>query len=342
MDMKRIAFAGGTFACAIGIGFFMQQGQAAVPEAEQTLDVAVKPIDAPIKTQTLVAPQTASLIPTLAPITNVQSTASQAGSASTSDEDGGATRRVTELAETSPDAAPTRPVGDEVAGAVCDVAMTGADARAAMVEVTLTAPCAVDQIATIHHEGMMFSVELDSTGQAKFEMPVLNENALIIAALEGGEGAVLTHQVPTLATYDRVVVQWKGNIGVELHAREWGADYGEAGHVWHGAARDAGAVSYQVGFLTRLGAVGGDTPLVADVYTFPTEMTEDEGSIQMSVETEINMVNCAKDITAQTIQISPYAERIVHDLELALPDCDAVGDFVLLPMPVEDIKLASR
>jgi hypothetical protein len=343
MDIKRIVFAGGTFACAIGIGFFMQQGEASVPELAQT-QAEVPAADVITATQSQNAPQLpaiAGVVPALPPLSSVANTASLAGSASSSKDEVPA-RSLVELETPLTDVAPKRIEPDAILAQGCDVSMIGKDGRAAMVDVTLIAPCAANEVATIHHEGMMFSVQLDDAGTINFEMPALNENAMIIAALKGGEGAVLTHDVPTLADYDRVVVQWKGNVGFELHAREMGANYGDAGHVWHGAARDAGAISYQVGFLIRLGNVEDDAALIADIYTFPTTMSDGGGMIELSVEAEILANNCAKDITAQTIQISPFAERVVHDLEMSLPECDAVGDFVVLGMPVQDIQLASR
>jgi len=341
MNIKRYAFAGGTFACALGIGFFMQQSEASVLGAEAA------PVQTPVALSTPTpdsAPQalvlkTTSALPQLSPITGIQTAASSSKVETEADD---VDIQLAELDASDAQEAPQK-LSDAVDIAEgCEIGMTGIDDRAAMVKVSLSAPCAATQIATIHHEGMMFSVALDEEGQAEFLLPVLTENALVIAALEGGEGAVLTHQVPSLGTYDRVVVQWKGDIGVELHAREWGSEYGDAGHVWYGAPRDAGAISYQVGFLTRLGVVDSDSALVADVYTFPTTMSDGGGMIELSVETEINAINCDQEITAQTIQISPFAERVAHDLELALPECDAVGDFVVLAMPVQDIQLASN
>ena len=334
MDIKRLLFAGGTFACAIGIGFVMQNGDAVAarldaPEPLNTPELAIATSEAagqnlvttekPNEMAALVGPSTASVLPA---ITNIV----PAKLDGTQDSDEASETQAVDVA-TSED---------------CGIAMVAETRDAAMIGVTLTAPCAPNQTVTIHHEGMMFSVLTDEVGFSEFVVPALKKEALVISAFESGEGAIVTHTVPDFEQYDRVVAQWRGYMGVELHAFELDAEYGDAGHVWYGAPRDTSAIAYQVGFLQRIGEVNAEAPLMADVYTFPSASSDHAGKIAMSVEAEINGANCGQQLTAQTIHISPFAERMVHDVEFSMPECDAVGDFVVLPLPLQDIQLASR
>ena len=226
----------------------------------------------------------------------------------------------------------------------CDaeIDMSASAAAAAMVQLELTAPCQADAQFTLHHNGMMFSAITDTDGTWSMQVPALTQNAVFIAAFDNGDGAVANTQVDTLDHYDRYVVQWQGRSGMQIHAMEYGADYGEQGHVWFDAARDvSSAATGEGGFLLRLGdGVIEETTLMVEVYTFPTRNALREGEVQVSLETEINAANCGRDIEAQAL-IKPGAGEIsARDLTMAIPDCDAVGDFLVLKNLYEDLKIA--
>ena len=139
------------------------------------------------------------------------------------------------------------------------------------------------------------------------------------------------------------MVQWIGQSGLQLHARENGADYGEEGHVWAGAARDtAHAALGQGGFLTRLGDARAAEPLLAEVYTFPSGMLQDAAQVALSVEAEVTAENCGKDVEAQTLQVSALGEMRTQDLVLAIPECDARGDFLVLKNLLNDLSIAAN
>ncbi len=223
-----------------------------------------------------------------------------------------------------------------------EIEMVARAAAAAMVQLELTAPCHADAQFTLHHNGMMFSAITDLDGTWSMQVPALTQSAVFIAAFDNGEGAVANADVDLLDHYDRYVVQWQGRSGMQIHAMEYGADYGEQGHVWRDAARDASsAATGDGGFLLRLGdGMIEETTLMAEVYTFPTQNALREGDIQVSLETEINAANCGRDIEAQAL-IKPGAGEIsVRDLSMAIPDCDAVGDFLVLKNLYEDLKIA--
>ena len=230
-----------------------------------------------------------------------------------------------------------------VAAPDCEVSLQAETGAAAMVELTLDAPCAPETAVTIHHQGMMFTIMTDAEGTAQVEVPALAEVSVFLAAFETGPGAAATTMVPELIGYDRAVLQWQGANGLELHALEFGAAYGEAGHVWAEAARDTAIIdSGTGGYMTRLGDVTAPNPLIAEVYTFSSNSAAQDGQIDLSVEIEVTETNCGRDISAQSIQISPDALPSALDLTMTLPGCDAVGEFLVLNAMLHNVVVAAN
>jgi hypothetical protein len=225
----------------------------------------------------------------------------------------------------------------------CEYGMQAAPRKAAMVELTLSAPCRLNEGFTLHHNGMMFSAVTDASGQAVFEVPALAENAVFIASFPDGNGALATATVDTLALYDRFVLQWRGDAdSLALHALEYGADFGDAGHVWARDGRDkARGIAGEGGFLTRLGLPGNDRALMAQIYTFPTKNALRRGDVALRVEAEVGAANCGRELEAQTIATGPGGLK-VQDVVLAMPDCTAVGEFLVLKNLFNDLKIAGN
>ena len=62
----------------------------------------------------------------------------------------------------------------------------------------------------------------------------------------------------------------------------------------------------------------------------------------MSVEAEITQANCGRDVEAQSIQKTADGELKTQDLVLAMPDCNTVGDFLVLKNLLNDLKIAGN
>ena len=225
----------------------------------------------------------------------------------------------------------------------CAIDMTASAAAGAMVDVAIKAPCNASERFTLHHNGMMVTEVTQPDGTATLSIPALSETAVFIAAFANGEGGLAQTTVPSLPFYDRVVVQWRGPAGLQLHAREFGADYFDKGHIWHDAKGTvAEAAQGQGGFLTRIG--NEDTPeaLVAEIYSFPAGTSAQNGDIALSVEAEVTLQNCNTDVEAQTLDMRAGGDLKVQDLTLAMPECGSVGDFLVLKNLIEDLKIASN
>ena len=354
---KQILMAGGTFAVALGIGFVMQNGDALAsrlgndaPPANAAAVVApVVAASFDSMTQDDMAPaQEAGFVPN--PADGPMITPPQG-------EDLIAAIAVP-ATEVAPDRAPApiqlaaletdAPTSDAIlqeplAAQACTVEMIGVAVDMAMVDLFLSAPCQPNATATIHHQGMMFTVLTDADGNSEFTSPSLAESAVFIAAFDNGEGAVATLTTPDVGNFDRAVLQWSGDTGLQLHAREFGAGYGQDGHIWAAAMGDMpAAISGESGFMTRHGDEAANAGFMVEVYSFPSGMGTLDGDVILSVEAEITAGNCGREISAQSIQIMPGADSEALDLTMTMPSCDTVGDFILLKNMFQDLTLATR
>lgn len=231
----------------------------------------------------------------------------------------------------------------DFAGIACGPAMTAEPAAGAMVNVTLTAPCHASERITLHHQGLMVTEQMQPDGTLAVMIPALAGTATVMAQFLDGAGASATTEVNSLHFYDRVAVQWRGEAGLQLHAREYGSDYFQPGHVWAAAAGDLGeAARGEGGFLVRLGLEGSPDALMAEVYTFPAGTAVRPGDVALSVEVEVTAKNCDRTIAAQTLQRQEDGRLRVHDVDLTIPDCERAGDFLVLKNLVQDLTIASR
>ncbi|NDV02685.1 translocase [Pseudoroseicyclus tamaricis] len=224
----------------------------------------------------------------------------------------------------------------------CDTALTAAPQQGALVSLTLRAPCDPESAVVIHHRGMMFSALTDGSGRLSLTVPALAERATFIAELTGGESVTATAEVADMGQFDRAVLQWEGTTGMELHALEYGAGYDDEGHVWWGAPRAAeAALEGMGGYITELGDETPSHSYFAEIYTFPSG-TALPGEVQLSVEAVITPDNCGQEVSAQSLQVRPGAAPEATDLTLAIPGCDALGQYLVLSNMLEDLTLAAR
>lgn len=324
--IKEIGTAAATLVCAVGIGFIMQSSDTAkqryggataeaapMPEAAPSLDGPVLEVDAITLTSALDTPVAPAAIPQPEPA------------------------RVS-----APDVLDTPATGDLVPGLSCEITMTAEPADMAHVDVSLSAPCLPYERVTLHHSGMMVTQTTDSDGTLQVSLPALTEQAVVIAAFTNGDGAVAQTTVADMSDYDRVVLQWKGKSGFEMHAREFGAEYGAAGHVWHGAPGDLSAArDGHGGYIVRLGDEAAPDPLMADIYTYPASASAHGGTVDLSVEAEVTLYNCGLAVEAQSLEVKEGAIR-TQDLTLAVSGCDTIGSFLVLNNLVQDLKVAAR
>jgi len=370
-DKKRIVMMGGTAACILATGFFMQGGLGKIlgsgqPAAGVQTGVAVNaasvgsigsgvnglPTPVQISGVTLTAADTELLQkPTLpkqeeqvlpqidAPVESPRTVEQPVAPASAVEKP---------VSISLLDQAPAMPGGsvatreEPVITEQCDISMSGVEVAGALVKLSLEAPCLPNERVTFHHNGMMFTEATAADGTLDVVVPALAENSVFIASFSNGEGAVKNVTMTSLDLFDRAVVQSEFISSVGLHAFEFGADYNERGHIWANAAGDiADAAAGSGGFMTLLGNPAISDGAMAQVYTFPSGLVETSGDVALNVEIEVTNANCGLEIEAQALQVNQGGQPKVQTLDLTMPDCDAVGDFLVLKNLVNDLKVAA-
>lgn len=225
----------------------------------------------------------------------------------------------------------------------CDISMNAIPAIAAMVNLEIKATCLPNARVTISHAGLSFTEVLDENGALGITVPAMEQDARFAVRFPNGSETNSIASVPSLEFYDRVAVQWMGEAGLQIHALEYEADYNSAGHVWYGNTRDlTSVIGGQGGFLLRLGDGQSEISQMADVYTFPTGNAATTGKVQLSVEAEVTGSNCGRDIRASTLQIHQGGPATTRQLEIAMPECAASGDFLVLKNLLQDLTIAQK
>ncbi len=329
---RRYALAGATFSVAVSIGFLMQSSEAS------TALVATNVARAPDN----MAPVQVRVTPQGKPHTVEASTGLPLLPQDHAAE--------TELPVRTVMVATTRdvPVGqlpfEEQAPALgCDIEFTAEAVAGAMVDLVFRSPCHAGERVTFSHETLSFSYVTGVDGSLEVTVPAMSSNALFVANFTNGNGAVTTVSVDSLDFYDRVALQLTGSSGLELHAREFGAEYGAEGHVWHGAPRELSAmIGGAGGFLSTLGDPSLPEAQLAEVYTFPTGIAHQVGQVEMSIETEVTSENCGRQVSMHSIQVVGGKPLSSHKMNLEVPDCDAVGEFLVLKNILDTLKIAQN
>lgn len=225
----------------------------------------------------------------------------------------------------------------------CVPEMSGVVGSGAAIKVMVNAPCHQNSAFTMHHQGMMFTHVTDDEGRASMVVPALAEVSVVIAAFENGDVAVATVTVPNFADFDRAVLQWQGDAAIMLSAYEGDAKFGDDGHIFMDNPGDmARLATSEGGYLMRLGDPSIEDALMAEVYTFPTGSVSGISDVMLVAEAEITADNCGTELSAQSIQVFPNGETSALDLTMQMPDCDAVGDFLVLQNMFEDLTITMR
>lgn len=225
----------------------------------------------------------------------------------------------------------------------CIPVLVAAPRPAAMVRLTLRAPCDPQTRVVIRHAGLAFGMMTSDEGTLSVTVPALTEEARFTAALPQRAAATADLHVPQAAEYARLGLQWQGADEFELHAFEYGAAFGEAGHVWAENPRDPTFAARQgQGFMVTLGDDGLDWPLMATIYSFPVQTAPRAGEVRLDIEAPVSERTCGREMLAETIAAPGDGTVDVVDLTVPVPDCDATGGFIVLKNMLPELKIAGN
>ena len=208
----------------------------------------------------------------------------------------------------------------------------------AMIGLSVVAPCHINQRLVLRHDGLSVTAKTSATGTLTTSLPAFSSDALVSIRFANGEIAEARLSVPQASAVRRFGVQWLGDDAFQVNAFENGAGYGEKGHVSAADPQRPLAGLPQIGgFLSVLGDDRVDQPMLAEVYTYPTDSNAD---VQIVVEAAITKSTCARDILGETLA-DVGGDVTITDLTLAMPDCSAIGDILVLKNLDPDLKIAS-
>jgi len=201
----------------------------------------------------------------------------------------------------------------------------------AMIGLTLLAPCHPGERLVLQHAGLAITVMTTATGSVFLALPALETSAEVDVRFADGTVVSGTLAVPDLAALRRFGVQWQGDDAFQVYGTE------AAGMI---SAANPGLAPLadlppSGGFLTRLGDAAASAPLLAEIYTYPAN-----GPSGVVVEAAVTPATCGREILGETLA-SVAGKVIVTDLSLAMPDCDAVGDFLVLNNLAPDLTLTA-
>lgn len=338
MEMKRRAARGiAVLAVALAAGHLVQNmGEKKAAPARASAELAVKPS----KVETVAAGPEAAVSPVApqpeSPALTAAPTAASTIPTLPKPLDPPATTPA--VAQTAAPLAldPVQPA--EVAADACAITLDLMAEPNAMIGVTLIAPCQPNQRVVLRQGGLAVSGLTTSTGALFTALPAFETQSLVEVAFPDGQKHSAEIAIPELANLRRFAVQWQADDAFQVHAFENGANYDEPGHI--SAAdpnRPLAGMPAKGGFLTLVGDSMTENPLLAEVYTFPADPA---AKPEVIVEAAVTDKTCGRELLAETLT-STGGSVFVTDLSLAMPDCDAVGDYLVLKNLVLDLNMAA-
>ncbi|GLS86278.1 hypothetical protein GCM10010873_12520 [Cypionkella aquatica] len=254
-----------------------------------------------------------------------------------------ATPKAAELPAPVAKAAPApeaKPAPIEVAKAdACPVTLELANSENALIAVTLISPCHANERVVLKHAGLTISAKTTLTGALFTDLPALEQDASVEVMFKDNTSVQASVAVPELASLRRFAVQWQQDDAFQLHGFEDASDFGGAGDVSAATPHQpAAGVPAKGGFLTVLGEVSTDLPMLAQVYTYPKDS---KANAEIVIEAAVTDATCGRELLGQTLQTANGAVKIT-DMSLAMPECDAVGDYLVLKNLVPDMTIAAN
>lgn len=213
----------------------------------------------------------------------------------------------------------------------CDVQFDLVAQPGAMIGLTVLAPCNPQERVVLWHAGLAVTARTSSTGSLFTSLPALTADAAVEVRFASGNRVAQSITMPEAKDLKRFAVQWQDADAFQLHAFESGAGYNQPGHFSAAFTGTAGAGS----FVNILGDAATDLPLLAEVFTFGPGK-----NVDVVVEATVSEATCGRTIFGEMIAAEGGKVNI-QDLTLAMPECDGLGDILVLKNLMQDMKLAA-
>lgn len=206
----------------------------------------------------------------------------------------------------------------------------------AFVAVEIDAPCAANSPFTLNQGAIGFTGQTDAAGKWQGAVPALGPEARIEAVFPDGLRTTAALSVPGAAALNRVALSWDADPAIGLHVFEAGATVAQTGHVSATAPRVAGTTLG--GYLTVLGDEEAPAPRFAQIYSAPAGLAE----IALEFVAPVNEATCGTDLEAVSQRSLGGRGEDPVAIRVAMPDCDAIGDAVVMRLPALPLVFAAR
>lgn len=208
----------------------------------------------------------------------------------------------------------------------------------AMIAVTLVASCHPNERVVLKHAGLAITAKTTVTGAIFTDLPALTPQATVEVLFKDGSRLHSSLELPEAVNLRRFAVQWGGEDEFQLHGLEHNADFDAAGDISRtNPNTPAAGAAAKAGFLVDLGDSSTDFPLLAQVYTYPPDPASQSAIV---VEAAVTKTSCGREMLGETL-FSLQGQVVKADLTVAMPSCDAIGDYLLLNDLVPEMKIAS-
>jgi hypothetical protein len=175
----------------------------------------------------------------------------------------------------------------------------------AMIQVSVSAPCAPNTRAVLHHAGLAVTLLTSDQGTLLVWLPALSPLALVDISLPDGSTIQETVAVPEVHNFDRFGVQWQGQAGFRLEP----------------APNDLS------GKISRLGDARAALPMLAQIYSRPHQ----PGVVALGLQLPVQPENCGNRILGETLEMRAGGPVQVVELSQAVAECSHIGGTIVLP-----------
>lgn len=220
-------------------------------------------------------------------------------------------------------------------GTPCGMDLSARAIEGAMIELTLNAPCHPNARVEISHARLTIAVSSGHAGLLKVAIPAFEANSRVAVQVDDGPVLSTRIAVPDMARFERVAIQWQGDFDLGLHALEFGASEGSAGHVWQG--RRGG------GYTMRLGDPDLESRAMAEVYTLPQKIAaRNSGIVELLVAAAGNGETCGSGQVVRSFHSRGGRLVGASGVQFRLPDCGSGPQSLVLKNAVRDLIIAAR
>lgn len=211
--------------------------------------------------------------------------------------------------------------------AACDMRLELSPAPAAMIRLSLAAPCHAGERVVIRHAGLAFSEMLGADGRLRLQVPALTTDALVAAYVGSSEIVLGQIEIAEVADYLRLAVQIPTPARFDLRADE-------GGQVFVARTATPGSAAQRI---TAFGQTRMEDALLSQVYSVALR---DLAAPDLTVELRITPDICGRTLAAN-ILLSRHGEVTQSVRKVAVPLCGTSGDILLLKNLLPDLTLAA-